>query len=67
MTGEDLRRLRYDIQLTQKEFAALLQLSVGHLGRMENNIRPISLGLELRIRSRVKAYQRENREKIKFT
>lgn len=45
--GAKLRNLRRRLSLTQKEFAAKLDVSLPYLNQMENNNRPISAGVLL--------------------
>ena len=45
--GAKLRELRTRLELTQKDFAAKLDVSLPYLNQMENNHRPVSAGVVL--------------------
>ncbi|MBV1904405.1 MAG: helix-turn-helix domain-containing protein, partial [Marinosulfonomonas sp.] len=45
--GAKLREVRTGLQLTQKDFAAKLGVSLPYLNQMENNNRPVSTGVVL--------------------
>ncbi len=41
MTGQELRNIRESLELSQQEFADVLDYSRGYICEMENNVKPI--------------------------